>query len=267
MKDPIKKVSINIAFLVISLLAAFSMSSLALAQGGARLYLQQVEAANGILTVDVVAENVTDLYGLEVHLKYDPAVLAAQDAKADQDGIQIEAGNFLPVNQGFVVANQTKEAEGEITFAMTLLNPAPAVSGGGPVARVSFKVLQDVPATINIEKATLVSVNLQSIPVETVPLTVGDKSAVEAGSPANSSAAPAVVVEKDSFPWWIVAALVLLLGIVAIGAFVVMGGFVQSRPKLAVERQRATEQSSRRSRGHPSAFKEQAFQKPPQPRQ
>lgn len=266
MKNPIKKFSIKIAILVISLLAAFSISSMALAQGGARLFLQPVEATNGILTVDVVAENVTDLYGLEVHLKYDPAVLAAQDAKADQDGIQIEAGSFLPANQGFVVANQTKEVEGEITFAMTLLNPAPAVSGSGPVARVSFKVLQDVPATINIEKATLVSVNLQSIPTETVPLTIGDKSAVEAGSPTNSVAAPAVVDENNSFPWWIVAALVLLLGILAIGAFVVMGGFVQARPKLAAERQRVTENTGRRSSGHPSAFKEQAFQKPPQPR-
>src|SRR5262245_43854470 len=101
MKNSHKNLSIKIACLSIILLAL--LPSLALAQSGTRLYLQQVESADDVLTVDVMAENVTDLYGLEVHLKYDPAVLAVQDAKADQEGVQIEAGTLLPVNQGFVV--------------------------------------------------------------------------------------------------------------------------------------------------------------------
>jgi hypothetical protein len=267
MKNPNKKFSNRIVWLSLMVLAMFSVSPLAMAQSGARLFLQPVESANGVVTVDVVAENVTDLYGLEVHLKYDPAVLAPQDAKPEQNGVQIEVGSLLPASQGFVVANQAKEAEGEITFAMTLLNPAPAVSGSGPVARVSFKVLQAVPATIDIEKATLVSVNLETIPVETAPLSIGNAPQGEAGDSTNSPAAAIAVdsvVADNSFPWWIVAAAVLLLGIVAIGAFVVMGGFVQSQPQVAVERPRMAENMGR---GRPSAFKEQALPKPPQSRQ
>lgn len=259
MTDTPKLFSFKIACLSLILLALFAAAPLALAQSGARLYFQPVESANGVLTVDVMAENVTDLYGLELHLKYDPAVLEIQDSQADQNGVQIQAGTLLPVNQGFVVANQADQAAGTILYALTLLNPAPAVSGSGPVARITFKTLQNIPSTINVEQATLVSVSLQTIPTETAPLTVGGttEATVAAATPANTAS-------DNNFPWWVVAAAVLGLGLLALGGLVVLGGFTKKVQPKAAEPQA---DAQRRSGGRPSAFKESALPKPPQPRQ
>lgn len=236
MKSANKFFSFKIACLSLILLALLALAPLALAQNGTRVYLQPVESASGLLTVEVLTENVTDLYGVELHLKYDPAVLEIQDGKADQEGVQIEPGALLPVNQGFVVANQADQGQGTILYALTLLNPAPPVNGSGPVARITFKVLQDVPSTISIEQATLVSVNLQTIPSELVPLTVGGSAS--AGS------------QSSGFPWWIIGAVVLGLGAVVLGGLVALVSFnKKARPQTP-------EKSGRGSGSRPSAFKE-----------
>ena len=57
------------------LIATLLISSAALAQQEARVYVQPVGTAEGVLTVDVMAENVTDMYGAEFRLKYDPAMM------------------------------------------------------------------------------------------------------------------------------------------------------------------------------------------------
>lgn len=234
MKSSNKFFSFKIAGLSVILLALFAMTPLALAQNGTRVYLQPVESASGLLTVEVLAENVTDLYGLELHFKYDPAVLEIQDSKADQEGIQIEPGTLLPVNQGFVVANQADQGQGTILYALTLLNPAPPVKGSGLVARISFKVLQNVPSTVSIEQATLVSANLQTIPTEMAPLTVGGA----AGG------------QGSGFPWWIIGGAVLGLGVVVLGGLVALVGFNKKAHPPTPEK------SGRGSGSRPSAFKE-----------
>ena len=57
------------------------------------------------------ADNVTDMYGAEFQLKYDPAMLAVQDAEPEKDGLQIAPGTLLPPNKGFIVANKVDEIE------------------------------------------------------------------------------------------------------------------------------------------------------------
>jgi hypothetical protein len=185
-----------------------------------------------MVTVEVQAENVSDLYGLELHLKYDPAMLEIQDSQADQAGVQIEPGTLLPVNQGFVVANQADPAQGTVMYALTLLNPAPPVSGSGPVARMTFKALQNGPSTLTVERSTLVSVNLETIPAETSPLTVDG------------------IASGGTFPWWIIAAVVLGLGVLAVGGFVVVSGLGKKTHPAGD----APQGSGRR----PSAFKDLA---------
>lgn len=252
MKHPNKLLLFKMTYWSIVLLILLVPASLTLAQSGTRVYLQPVESTAGLLTVDVMVENVTDLYGLEIHLKYDPALLEVQDSKTDQEGVQVESGALLPVAQGFVVANQVNQGQGTILYALTLLNPAPAVQGSGPVARITFKILQAAPTTINIEQATLVAVTLQTIPAETVPLAVGD--AAQAAPP--TGATPASTPDSSPFPWWIVAAVVLLLGILAIGAFAVLGGFFKKiPPKVAATPPRTVRPSEQGSGSRPSAFK------------
>lgn len=215
-KNYVAKISVSLVLCLLTLLGA----SATWADTGARVYLQPVPAESGLVAVDVMAENVIDLYGLELHLKYDPAVLEAQDGKSDQEGVQVEPGALLPVDQGFVVANKADQGEGKVTYAITLLNPAPPVNGSGPIARLTFKTLQNTPSTINVEQAILVSVNLQTIPVQTTPLTISGAEQEVQPIAVNSSAAPAASTE--GYPWWLVAAVILILGLIAVGAVILL---------------------------------------------
>jgi hypothetical protein len=226
-KQPIKLIVILLVIGAALLLTA----SLALAQAQARVYAQPVETSDSQLVVDIIAENVTDLYGAEFRLTYDPAVVAVQDFKPEQDGAQIQVGTLLAPDKGFVVANQVDETTGTVTFAMTLLNPAPAVTGSGPLARVSFNILQNTPSTINVEHAKLVSLDLETIPTQTSALAIGSSDSqpvVVANPPApTNSIEPAVTApatQAEGFPWWIVAAVIMVLGILALGGFIVMDG-------------------------------------------
>jgi flagellar basal body-associated protein FliL len=266
-------VKLTASFLIVILLLTVT-TALALAQSGARVYLNTVEAVDNTLVVDVMAENVTDLYGAEFRVKYDPAVVAVQDVKPDQAGIQIETGELLPSNQGFVVANETNEAEGIVTFAMTLLNPAPPVSGAGPLARISFSKLQNVPSTINVEHAKLVAVDLQTIPSQTDMLALGGDSnqaeVVAGNSSDDTAAAPVEIepqaaaapaeaaqsVERGDFPWWIVAAVIMVLGVLVLGGFIVMNGLKTATVLSgASQATQAPNKQQQPSRGRPSAFK------------
>ena len=61
-----------------------ALSAPVLAQDAARVYLQIVESTDSQVTLDVIAENVSNMYGAEVQLKYDPAVVSVQDANQTQ---------------------------------------------------------------------------------------------------------------------------------------------------------------------------------------
>ncbi|MCB0197131.1 MAG: hypothetical protein KDJ65_34610 [Anaerolineae bacterium] len=268
MKHNIKLSILTLAFMTTLFLSA----SLAYAQSS-RIYLEPVDAPAGTLVLDVVVENVTELYGAEFKLTYDPAVFAVQDNDPDKDGIQVEAGPFLPANQGFVVVNNADEADGSVTYALTLLNPAPPVTGTGPLARITFEVLQaDASSTIVVEDAKLVSFSLETIPSEFVPFNFGDgQSAPQAAAPAAevqneaapaseaeaqpelpaavedqvaasdsaSTAEPAAEFERE-FPWWIVAVGIIVLGFLSLGIFAIMGGVRKPQPAAGAAQKSVT---------------------------
>ncbi len=258
-----------LVFTTVVALALLLLASLAFAQGGeARVYPNQVEAGNNTLTVEVMAENVTNMYGAEFRIKYDPSVVTVQDARPDQPGTQIEPGSLLPAEKGFVVANEVNEAEGTITYALTLLRPAVPVNGSGPLARVVFNVLQNSPSSINVEHAKLVAVDPaqpgvmpQTIASRTEAMAIGSSSAPPAEGQKESAPAPAPDVTAGGtaaggFPWWIVAAGVLVLGSLVLGGFVVLGGMHKTQlttpvPQPVTTRPAAAPVTSSR----PSAFK------------
>ncbi|MFC1975396.1 cohesin domain-containing protein [Chloroflexota bacterium] len=257
-----KKVSLKtiISTLLIILILLLT-DSLALAQDGANVYLEQVDSTNETLTVDVMVENVSDLYGAEFRLKYDPTVLVVQDLNPEQNGVQIETGTLLSADQGFVVANKVDEAMGQVVFAMTLLHPAPPVSGAGPLARVTFKVLQRTPSSLSVEHAKLVAADLQTIPSAMGSLSIGSEA-----QPQTATAVPvtadtsSATASESGFPWWIVAVLVMLLGVLALGGLIIMGSnksnITPTTPKQTV-RQPVGQQPERPSGSRPSAFKQQ----------
>jgi hypothetical protein len=221
---------------------------LARAQETAHLYLQPVNSTDGHLTFEVMAENVTELYGVEFRLTYDPQVLAVQDMIAGQEGIQIEPGRLLPVESGFVAANQVNGQTGTILFAMILLNPAPAVSGAGSLGRVTFRPLQAVASTLEISQAQLVSIDLQMIPVRTTPLTL------PAPDLQASSALPLST-------WWVLAGVILLVGTLILAGLILRrqtSPIPDTTPGQSPVLNNPTA-STQSSHSRPSAFKQQTF--------
>jgi len=88
-------------------------------------------------TVDIRIQNVTGLYGGEVHLTFDPAVLEVVDADTGAGGVQIQPGTFLQAD--FVAQNVVDQAAGKIDFAISQRPPNEAVSGSGVFATVTFQ--------------------------------------------------------------------------------------------------------------------------------
>ena len=73
-----KILSLSALIMVLLVVTLLLSASLAYAQNS-RIYLEPVDAPAGTLVLDVVAENVTELYGAEFKLKFDPAVFSPQD--------------------------------------------------------------------------------------------------------------------------------------------------------------------------------------------
>lgn len=103
--------------------------------------------------ISIRVENVQNMYGIELQIKFDPKVVQVQDADDSADGTQVAVGDWL--HDGFVAANKVDNKQGTISFAATLLNPAPALSGDGTVATITFRAKADGNSPLKISKALL----------------------------------------------------------------------------------------------------------------
>lgn len=93
-----------------------------------------------LLQVDLYIENVVGLYGADVILTFDPDIAQVVDHDDTIPGVQIQPiGSFLAV--GFNLFREADNVAGTIHYANTQLFPASAVSGSGPIARVTFQAL------------------------------------------------------------------------------------------------------------------------------
>ncbi len=97
-------------------------------------------AVGETIDVAVAVENVTDLYGFDIAVGFDPALVEVVDLDPDLDGIQVALGLFL--DPGFVIFNQANNELGQLRLVMTQLNPSTPKSGGGNLLVVRFRALQ-----------------------------------------------------------------------------------------------------------------------------
>ena len=144
---------------------------------------------DGKVTLFVEAVNVADLYGYELTLKFNGALVHFEDADSGKSGVNLQVGDFL--SPDFVVVNTVDNSTGQATLALTQLSPSESVSGTGELARatltgmapgvVSFSfadvVLSD-PAGVAIP-VTMQGCNVevmagQSTPTPTPPAPEGD---------------------------------------------------------------------------------------------
>jgi hypothetical protein len=201
---------------VILLLLALPLG--ALAQGRTQLYLLppggQVTTGEPV-TVEVIAEGVSNLYGAEIHLRFDPALVQLQDSDPQADGMQLTPGSLLDPSQGFVVANEIDNQAGTAVFAVTLVNPAPAVEGGGVVAQVTLLPLQPGPLRIDLESAKLVTKDLQALDVSLsgLEIPVGGQPVAPSSSGAQTSpdVTSANTGAASGLPIWALMLMALVL--------------------------------------------------------
>lgn len=156
----------------------------AMAQGEATVSLSPAQLnipVGGTAIVDIRIDNVSNLYGSHVVLRFDPSVVAVVDASPQAEGVQIAGGNLF--SGAFLALNTADNVMGSVAYALTLLAPAPTIQGGGVLASVTFRGLKDGASYLSFEKADLVGLDktkpvaeqVQSIPhsVQGGVITVG----------------------------------------------------------------------------------------------
>lgn len=126
------------------------------AQGGTTIGLTPTPAYTepGLTaTVGITITDVISLYGVDVHLAFDPAVAEVVDSDPGIGGVQIRpVSSFL--SPDLVILNTANNTTGSIQFAVTQISPTMAVTGSGLVAEIVFEGVQagTTPITITYQK-------------------------------------------------------------------------------------------------------------------
>ena len=87
--------------------------------------------------VQIWINDVADLYGADVRLTFDPALVEVVDADGGASGVQIADGGFL--QNIFTAVNEADNTLGTIEYAVTQLNPQPPANGSGVLAVITFR--------------------------------------------------------------------------------------------------------------------------------
>jgi len=116
------------------------------------------------LVVTLSLQDVVDLYGIEVHLIFDPSAVQVKDGDTDAPGIQISTGPDLQ-KSSFVALNRADNNRGTIDLAVTLLKPAKPLQGDVVVAAFSLEGIEKGSTDIEFEQVLLADGEGNSLPV------------------------------------------------------------------------------------------------------
>lgn len=142
-------------------------------------------------SVDVAVEvvDVDSLYGVDVKLEFDPAVVQVVDMDPILPGVQVSLGLFL--DPGFVIVNDANNETGVLRFAMTQLSPSEAKSGTGVLIVVKLDGMTvSTPSPLSMAHAQLAGPGGVSIPAEPVSgeIEVVESSTEPTGTPIPTQA-------------------------------------------------------------------------------
>ena len=131
---------LTIACLLLSFLGSSRLAATVWAKGPTTVSIapaSQEIFLGGTGTTGILVEGVTDLYGFEFEITFDPAILEVVDADPGKEGIQIEAGDFL--NPDWTLDNTVDNDNGTIAYALSQMNPTPPKNGGGILATITWR--------------------------------------------------------------------------------------------------------------------------------
>lgn len=208
------------ALSLVFLLVAATSPAFVIAQDPARVLLDPASLTlrpGEIAPVTVLVTNATDVYGLEFHLRFDPAIVEVVDAESGLPASTVAAGDWL--RHGFAALNRVNNAVGTIDYAVTLLNPSPAVSGGGPVAVIAFKGKAVGASALTVQQAILASRQGKEITSQwqSGTLTVSSTAAASAptAAPGTASSSPLLPLRVSAPELVVVGCAVLAVGTLA----------------------------------------------------
>jgi hypothetical protein len=117
-----------------------------------------------MVNVDIRVENVSNLYGAEVHVAFDHTRLEVLDDDPAQTGVQILPGSFFPKSDpSYVAVNRADNAAGTIDYAITLLAPESPLNGSGTLATIRFAANTEGTAALTFASTQLADMNGASI--------------------------------------------------------------------------------------------------------
>ena len=104
------------------------------------------------VSVDIMIHNVTDLYGFELHLSFDPSVVQIVDRDPLKEGINVTPGDFITPD--FVPVNACSNITGTIDLSVTQVAREPH-SGEGVLASITFMAVAPGDAAFHFESVLL----------------------------------------------------------------------------------------------------------------
>ena len=121
------------------------------------------------MDVDVAINNVEKLFGVDIKVSYDPNILEVVDSNPTTPGVQVQQGDLPDVSggQGLIQVNNVDAATGTVSYAAVRLNPAPAQSGSGTIATITFKGKGVGTSAVTIASAILADVTASQIEATT----------------------------------------------------------------------------------------------------
>jgi len=173
------------------------------------------------ITVEVLIEDAPTIYGADVRLTFDPALLEVVDADAKLDGIQLMPGDFIDSTNSFVLQHQADNQAGTIDYALALLNPAPPVKGNGRLVEVRFRAKAKGQITVSIieglfgtQNGETIAPNLNSLNLQVTPT---------GGSPLDQITQPVHQLLEDPNSQLPTFGILIVLGL---GGVIVLAGLL-----------------------------------------
>lgn len=117
---------------------------------------------NGTSDVAVEVVDVEGLYGFDLVLTFDPAVVEVMDANANRPGVQVAFGTFL--DPGLSARDTADNAAGTVRYAMTQLNPSEPKDGTGSLIVVTLRGKVTGTSRLVLTSVTLVNRGATEIP-------------------------------------------------------------------------------------------------------
>ena len=150
------------------MLAALCVAAPARAQEGAKVgvFADLEIPLNARVEVPVEVRDVSDLYAVDLTIRFDPEILQVEDANPDQAGVQPGLATFL--DAGMTLFNIVDNETGTVRFVMSQINPSEGKSGSGNLLVLYFVAKQAGTSQVTMEAVELANRLGEAIPVSGV---------------------------------------------------------------------------------------------------